>query len=213
MPNNINLIERSGPFLAYLEEWYNTLTDLPLEELIGGEPERVALISIDIINGFCKSGPLASERVGRLAQPIAELFERAYALGVRNLALTQDTHDPQTPEFQAYPPHCIRGTAESEAVDELKALPFFDDVAVFPKNSINSHLGTGLGTWVQRTSADRSLRGRRRLLGPLHLPGRDAAAAGGQRWQSGPPRDRPSRRGRHFRYAGVSGAPARHYGP
>lgn len=156
MPSHINLRDQAGPFLGYLEEWYNTLTDLPLEELIGGEPERVALISIDVINGFCKSGPLASERVGRIAQPIAELFERAYALGVRNFALTQDTHDPQTPEFQAYPPHCIRGTAESEAVDELKALPFFDDVAVFPKNSINSHLGTGLSAWVlERPQIDR----------------------------------------------------------
>jgi nicotinamidase-related amidase len=149
MPTKINLLDHSRPFLAYLEEWYNALADLPLHELAGGEPERVAVISIDVINGFCKSGPLASERVGRIARPVAELFERAYALGVRNFALTQDTHDPYTPEFQVYPPHCVRGTAESETVDELKALPFFDDVAVFPKNSINSHLGTGLGAWLK----------------------------------------------------------------
>jgi nicotinamidase-related amidase len=156
MPATINLLDHTRPFLAYLEEWYNGLADLPLAELVGGEPERVAVISIDVINGFCKSGPLASERVGRIARPVADLFERAYALGVRSFALTQDTHDPHTPEFQAYPPHCIRGTAESEAVDELKALPFFDHVAVFPKNSINSHLGTGLGAWVkERPQVDR----------------------------------------------------------
>jgi nicotinamidase-related amidase len=94
--------------------------------------------------------------VGRIARPIAELFERAYALGVRNFALTQDTHDPNAPEFALYPPHCVRGTEESEAVDELKALPFFADVAVFPKNSINSHLGTGLDAWVrERPQVDR----------------------------------------------------------
>jgi nicotinamidase-related amidase len=156
MPTKIDLLNNSRPFLTYLEEWYNGLADLPLDELVGGEPERVAVISIDVINGFCKSGPLASERVGRIARPVADLFEWAYALGVRSFALTQDTHDPQAPEFQFYPPHCIRGTAESEAVDELKALPFFDDVAVFPKNSINSHFGTGLGVWVkERPSVDR----------------------------------------------------------
>jgi nicotinamidase-related amidase len=156
MPTKIDLLNNSRPFLAYLEEWYNALADLPLRELVGGESERVAVISIDVINGFCKSGPLASERVGRIARPVAELFERAYALGVRNFALTQDTHDPHTPEFQVYPPHCVRGTAESETVDELKALPFFDDVAVFPKNSINSHLGTGLGAWLkERPQVDR----------------------------------------------------------
>ena len=156
MPTKINLLDRSRPFLAYLEEWYNGLAELPLSELIAGEPERLAVISIDVINGFCTSGPLASERVGRIARPVAELFERAYALGVRDFALTQDTHDPDTPEFQAYPPHCVRGSAESEAVDELKALPFFGEVVVFPKNSINSHLGTGLGAWVaERPRVDR----------------------------------------------------------
>jgi nicotinamidase-related amidase len=156
MPTKINLLDRSRPFLAYLEEWYNGLPELPLGELIAGEPGRVAVISIDVINGFCKSGPLASDRVGRIARPVAELFEHAYALGVRSFALTQDTHDPNTPEFSAYPPHCVRGTAESEAVDELKALPFFADVAIFPKNSINSYLGTGLGAWLrERPQVDR----------------------------------------------------------
>jgi nicotinamidase-related amidase len=156
MSTKIDLLHTAQPFLAYLEEWYNTLAPLPLAEVIAGQPERVALISIDVINGFCKSGPLASERVGRLAQPVADLFQRAHDLGVRNLALTQDTHDPTTPEFLAYPPHCLRGTAESEAVDELKALPFYTDIAIFPKNSISSHLSTGLGAWLrERPQVDR----------------------------------------------------------
>ncbi len=150
------LAERSRPFLSYLDDWYAHLSELPLEELIGGEPERVIMISVDVINGFCKEGPLASERVGRIAQPIAELFQRAYDLGVRNFALTQDTHDPETPEFNAYPPHCVRGTDESEAVDELKALPFFNDMAIFPKNALSSHLHTDLDPWiVERPQADR----------------------------------------------------------
>ena len=149
MPTRMNLANHSRPFLAYLDEWYNALAPLALTEIVASAPERVALISIDVINGFCKSGPLASERVGRIAQPVADLFQRAYALGVRDLALTQDTHDPNTPEFLAYPPHCLRGTAESEAVDELKSLPFYTDLAIFPKNSINSHLSTGLGAWLR----------------------------------------------------------------
>ncbi|KAB8143922.1 isochorismatase family protein [Chloroflexia bacterium SDU3-3] len=145
---SLNLAERSKPFLGYLEGWYGGLGPQSLEELIAGRPEKVAIISIDVINGFCKAGPLASERVGRIAQPIAALFERAYALGVRHFALTQDTHAPDSPEFQVYPPHCIVGTEESEAVDELKALPFYSEIAIFPKGSINSHIGTSLGMWV-----------------------------------------------------------------
>jgi nicotinamidase-related amidase len=148
MAKTRNLAESSRPFLAYLDEWYAALPELPLGQVVGREPERVALISIDVINGFCVEGPLAAERVGRIVQPVADLFARAYALGVRHFALTQDTHDPNTPEFGAYPPHCLKGTAESEAVDALKALPFYDAIKIVPKNSISSHIGTDLGMWI-----------------------------------------------------------------
>jgi nicotinamidase-related amidase len=156
MSINRGLATSARPFLAYLDQWYNRLETLPLAEVVAFEPERVALLSIDVINGFCVGGPLASERVGSIAQPVAELFGRAYDLGVRNFALTQDTHEPEAQEFQAYPPHCIRGTAESAAVDELQALPFFDQIALFPKNSISSHVGTGLTAWMrERPQLDR----------------------------------------------------------
>jgi nicotinamidase-related amidase len=145
---SLNLSHTAQPFLAYLEAWYAELPSLALAELIGNEPERVGIISIDVINGFCTSGPLASERVGRIAQPVADLFARAHALGVRHFALTQDTHDPDTPEFQAYPPHCLKGTEESEAVDALKALPFYDAIKIIEKNSINSMIGTSFGAWL-----------------------------------------------------------------
>jgi nicotinamidase-related amidase len=144
----LSLVEKSRPFLAYLDEWYDSLPDASLAEVIGGRPERVALISIDVIVGFCTNGPLASARVGRIARPVAELFARAHALGVRQFVLTQDTHDPQTPEFGSYPPHCVKGTDESEAVAELKALPFYDTITVIEKNSISSHIGTRLGAWL-----------------------------------------------------------------
>jgi nicotinamidase-related amidase len=145
---SINLIDTSRPFLAYLEEWYGGLKQATLAEIVGAAPERVAIISIDVINGFCVSGPLASERVGRIAQPVADLFARAYAAGVRNFALTQDTHNPATPEFSAFPPHCLKGTDESEAVDQLKELAFYDTIKIVEKNSINSMIGTDLGAWI-----------------------------------------------------------------
>jgi len=156
MNTKIDLVNNTRPFLVYLGEWYAELHSVPLSDVIGGEPERVALIAIDVINGFCKRGPLASERVGRIAKPVADLFQHAYDLGVRSFVLTQDNHAPNAPEFEVYPPHCVSGTAESEAVDELKALAFYNDVAIFPKNSINSHFGTGLNAWIaERPQIDR----------------------------------------------------------
>jgi nicotinamidase-related amidase len=144
----MNLIEQSRPFLSYLETWYEGLGTAALAEIVAQQPERVAIISIDVINGFCVSGPLASDRVGRIAKPVADLFTHAYRLGVRTFALTQDTHDPRTPEFGAFPPHCLKGTAESEAVDQLKELPFYDAIKTIEKNSISSAIGTELATWL-----------------------------------------------------------------
>jgi nicotinamidase-related amidase len=144
----LQLIDTARPFLAYLEDWYNQLPGVPLAEIIGTEPDRVALFSVDMVNGFCKEGPLAGERVGALAQPVADMFQRAYDLGVRAMVLTQDTHDPNTPEFQAYPPHCVAGTPESDTIAELKNLPFANELHIVPKNSLSSHIGTGLDAWL-----------------------------------------------------------------
>ncbi|MCU0490352.1 MAG: cysteine hydrolase [Chloroflexaceae bacterium] len=149
MTSNMNLIDHSRPFLAYLEEWYEALPTLPLAEVIGGEPGRVALFSIDMINGFCKEGPLAGPRVGALVPPVVSLFERAYGAGVRAFVLTQDTHNPNTPEFGAYPPHCIAGTPESQTVAEIASLPFAREITTITKNSLSSHLGTTLNQWMQ----------------------------------------------------------------
>jgi nicotinamidase-related amidase len=158
MNPTIELSTKTQPFLEYLESWYDQLTSLPLRDLVTDGPERVACISVDVINGFCYEGPLASERVARIAQPVADLFGAAHELGVPHFILTQDTHDPDTPEFQAYPPHCIRGTSESDTVPEIKALPFFDQITIFPKNSLSSLIGTGLGDWLgQHSQVDRFL--------------------------------------------------------
>lgn len=148
MTTRTHLIDAARPFLSYLDEWYTHLPELRLADVVGATPENVALFSVDMINGFCKEGPLAGPRVGALAAPVADLLQRAYALGVRAMALTQDTHDPHTPEFAAYPPHCIAGTPESQTIDELKNLPFANEVAVIEKNSLSSSIGTSLGGWL-----------------------------------------------------------------
>jgi nicotinamidase-related amidase len=146
--HSINLSATAIPFLSYLDSWYASLPASDLATIVGDKPERVAVFSIDMINGFCNEGPLAGPRVGALIPSVVDIFTRAYALGVRSLVLTQDTHDPQTPEFGFYPPHCLAGTAESQAVSELAELPFAGQITTIEKNSLSSHLGTRLGTWL-----------------------------------------------------------------
>lgn len=149
MPRTRPLSAGAAPFLSYLDTWYDALPSAGLAAIVGASPERVAVLSIDMINGFCKEGPLSGPRVGALIPPVVELFTRAHTLGVRSFVLTQDTHNPATPEFGAYPPHCIAGTPESQAVAELADLPFAAAITTIEKNSLSSHLGTRLGDWLR----------------------------------------------------------------
>jgi nicotinamidase-related amidase len=142
------LIRGSEPFLRYLADWEAGLSPAALADL-AADPRRVAIVSVDVINGFCTTGTLASARIQGIVAPIAELFRRAQAAGVQNLVLVQEAHEPDALEFAQYPPHGVRGTAEAEAVPELKALPFFDQMEVFTKNSIHPAFNTGFEPWLE----------------------------------------------------------------
>ena len=131
---------------SFIHEWF---THLPTRELAAEiDPATTAIFSTDMINGFCHFGALASDRVHALIGPVVDLFTRAHALGVREFVLTQDTHEPDAPEFAAWPPHCIRGTPESETIPELAALPFANLFTVVEKNSLHPGHETEFSAWM-----------------------------------------------------------------
>lgn len=137
------LAKRSEPFLDWMESWLKNLPVLPLPQ-----PAQTAVLSVDVVNGFCVNGPLASPRVAQIVAPITRLLQAAWAGGVRHILLLQDTHEPDAVEFSAWPAHCVRGTAEAEPVDEFKALPFFSAATILQKNSIASGLNADLAMWI-----------------------------------------------------------------
>jgi nicotinamidase-related amidase len=141
------LATQSRPFLQVVETWLTQRPSLRLSKLVTN-PSQVAVLSVDIINGFCTVGPLASPRVQGIVKHIVKLFKDAHASGIRNFILTQDTHERDAVEFKAYPPHCVRGHLESQTVPELRTLPFADSFITFEKNSIASHHNTGLDGWL-----------------------------------------------------------------
>ncbi len=143
-----SLAESSHDFLEYLDTWYSQLGDVSLDEVIGGRPESVAVMCVDVLVGFCKEGPLSSPRVDRIVAPIARLFTALHERGVRHFVLPQDAHYPDAVEFSAYPPHCIRGTREAETVPELKALPFSNEFSIIEKNALSAFVDTSLPNWV-----------------------------------------------------------------
>lgn len=132
---------------TFITEWLATLPDVTFQQ-VAPTPEATAIFSADMINGFVHAGPLASERVNALAEPVASLFEAAWDHGIREYVLLQDTHDPSTPEFRAYPPHCIMGTEEAATIPELAGLPFHENFTIVEKNSLNPAVETTFDAWL-----------------------------------------------------------------
>lgn len=145
-----NIIDEGETFLQALVEWEQQLPSVSWSDL---RPEaqqgRAALFSVDMINGFCTEGPLASPRVQGVVPEVVATFENAYAVGVRDFLLAQDTHAPDAPEFASFPPHCVAGTSEAQTIPELAQLPFADRYQIFPKNSLDAFHDTDLSKWEQ----------------------------------------------------------------
>jgi nicotinamidase-related amidase len=150
------LAERGRPFLDYLDQFLAVLPDEPLAALVerAGDPRRVAVVAVDVVNGFCVEGSLASARVGQIVPPIERLLRAAHAAGVRAFAVLRDSHSPRAPEFGQFGPHCLAGTAESALVRELAALPFAGRFADIPKNATSAWAGADqFASWVAEQRA------------------------------------------------------------
>jgi nicotinamidase-related amidase len=114
----------------------------------------VAVVAIDVVNGFCTAGALASERVGAIVPPVVALLRGAHQAGVRALAVLRDSHDPQAPEFAQFGPHCLAGSIESALVAPLAELPFAGSFYDVPKNAISTWVGgTRFPSWVAEQEA------------------------------------------------------------
>jgi nicotinamidase-related amidase len=144
-----SLLSNSQAFLSFLEDWQAGLPVISLTENVP-DPEKAAIISVDVTNGFCVEGVLSSPRVARIVSPIVDLFNLSWEYGIRNILLSQDTHEPDAVEFSSWPPHCVRGTLESETVVEIKSLPFYNQMRIIEKNSISTAANTGLNEWLSR---------------------------------------------------------------
>ncbi len=142
-----SLADRARPFLDWLEQWFVNLKPLALDELLR-EPDKAALVSVDLINGFCYEGNLASPRIAALVPAVVDLLKRAHAMGLHHFMMVQECHSEHAEEFNAYGPHGICGTGEAEMVPEFAALPFAHEFQVIQKNSIHAIEGTRMEQWL-----------------------------------------------------------------
>ena len=95
------------------------------------------LVIVDVINGFIYEGALSDSSIATIITPIVALTTQ-YLGADQNVVAFKDCHDEQAVEFLTYPPHCIRGTTETELVSQLKE--FEEQLLVIEKNSTNGFM-------------------------------------------------------------------------
>ena len=82
------------------------------------------LVVVDMVNGFIKEGNMeegnmADPYINHITPRIIELVERTIEEN-EGLAFIKDTHEENSTEFKKFPVHCLKGTSESELIDELR---------------------------------------------------------------------------------------------
>jgi nicotinamidase-related amidase len=135
-------------FFQWLDTWTANLPEKKLTQL--GKPHQIALVSVDMIVGFCHTGPLASEKVHDIIPDVVAVFTKAHQQKIEHFLLLQDTHTENAEEFGAYPPHCIKGTEESENIPELATLPFANKFITFEKNALSPAYDTTFDEWIKK---------------------------------------------------------------
>lgn len=94
------------------------------------------LIAVDMVNGFVREGALHDEKIADVIPRQLELIKETKARGDL-IVFIKDTHDEDAIEFKRFGgiKHCVRGTRESELVDELIVYENDDDTISIEKNS------------------------------------------------------------------------------
>ncbi len=128
-----------------LGEIFDLIANLPVLQLKDLPGKQTVLVIFDMLNGFAREGSLKSPRVEDLIIEIAELSKMCDILEIPKLAFA-DCHSEASPEFDAYPAHCIKGTNEAEVVDEIKKIGGY---TLIPKNCTNGFIEGDFLKWLE----------------------------------------------------------------
>lgn len=133
---------------AFAGSLYDRLTDLPPQNLADFSAGKTALFLVDLVNGFALEGPMSSPRVGALLPGAADLAARCASRGIPIVAFA-DAHTPDSLELLSYPPHCLRGTAETEICASIAgSVP----LTRIEKNSTNGFVEPAFEAWLSAHS-------------------------------------------------------------
>lgn len=95
------------------------------------------LVVVDMVNGFVNEGALADAKINKITQNIVACIEKAKTQGIKIVAF-KDCHEVGDEEFKKFPPHCLKGTRESELIPELQK--YKKDMQLIEKNTTNGFI-------------------------------------------------------------------------
>ncbi|HHY64002.1 MAG TPA: cysteine hydrolase [Clostridiaceae bacterium] len=136
------MTEKAIKSLGEINDMIGKLPAVKMEDL---DSKKTALVIVDMINGFVREGPLMSGRVEAIIPEIVRLSKKCDNFDIKKVAFA-DNHTDASPEFGSYPKHCIKGTGESEVVDEIKEAGGY---TLIPKNSTNGFHEEAFQEWLK----------------------------------------------------------------
>ncbi|MBI4521128.1 MAG: cysteine hydrolase [Gemmatimonadetes bacterium] len=112
-----------------------------IEEHVTVDPDRTALVIIDMQNDFVRAdGALSVPGAADTVAVIRQLVKLARSTAMP-VFYSQDTHQEGDPEWKIWPKHCERGSEGWQIIDELKPAP---GDRVFEKVRYDAFYGTHL---------------------------------------------------------------------
>lgn len=105
------------------------------------------VLIVDMLRGFRDIGNLANPRMERIIPNIENLVKRKIKEGWKIIFLA-DNHSVDDEEFKLFPVHCVRGTEETEIIQELQK--FVAAGIIVPKTRYSGFQGTNLDKIIDR---------------------------------------------------------------
>lgn len=110
--------------------------------------ELMAIIVIDMLRGFLEKGnPLfCGSESRRIIEPVRSLLDASE--GKEALIFLRDEHKENDPEFRVFPKHCLKDSAESEIIPELRE--FWGKGVDVPKTRFSGFYNTDLDSILKK---------------------------------------------------------------
>ena len=110
--------------------------------------DNTAIITVDMVKGFVKKGMLSSPRIISIIDAIVDLNKRSEEY---KKIFFLDEHEENSAELTTYAKHCIKGTEESELIDELnKEEVIGKNTTMISKNSTNGFHAPAFKVWLEK---------------------------------------------------------------